>query len=63
MKDEMGDIPYEVRKQWFYDNPASKWPAIDQEEIDKPRSKRGRKSKSSKRTLNTSQEHYKWWRT
>lgn len=62
MKDEIGDIPFEIRKQWFEANPASKWPKIDQEDMDTPRSKKGRKPKPSKRVLNTSPEHYKWWR-
>ena len=62
MKDEIGDIPFEIRKQWFEANPASKWPKIDQEDMDTPRSKKGRKPGPSKRVLNTSPEHYKWWR-
>lgn len=59
---EENDIPYKIRKQWFDENPASRWSKIDQEEIDKPRSKRGRKPKPSKRIVNKSSEHYKWWR-
>jgi hypothetical protein len=55
-------IPYEIRKQWFYDNPLSRWPKIDEEETNKPKSKRGRKPKPSKRIVNKSNEHYKWWR-
>ena len=56
-------IPYETRKQWFNENPASKWPKLDMEEINKPKPTRGRKPGPSKRVVNNKSEHYKWWRT
>jgi hypothetical protein len=62
MENEMNDIPYEERKKAFYENPASKWPKIEPEDLEERRPKRGRKPKPSKRILNTSPDHYKWWR-
>lgn len=57
------NIPFEIRKQWFDENPASKWPKLDMEEINKPKSTRGRKPGPSKRVVTNKPEHYKWWRT
>jgi hypothetical protein len=55
-------IPYETRKQWFNENPGSKWAKLDMDEINKPKSTRGRKPGQSKRVIGKKPDHYKWWR-
>jgi len=62
-KFNMDDIEEKnYRMELFRNSPNYKWPKVDSEEMIKPHSKKGRKPKPSKRIINKSSEHYKWWR-